>query len=358
MTNENTARSVPAEPTVRVPATLVEALDPEWLTGALANLSGGRKVTSVEQVELLRTVATKVRFAVTFDGMEGKQSFCLKGLLDADETTARGGATCVHEGDFYSKIAPHLSVQVPHCVAAIADREAQQGVIIMRDLVVAGGRFCSALEPFSADDAAASLEQITRLHAGSNLLKTAPWIKPRAASLARMPFLTEAILQELLDGPRGDNLSPTVRSAARLFAAMRAFADKDEARPQFLVHGDAHAGNIFRTVQGAGLIDWQILQRSGWAVDVAYHTCAVLPVEVAEREERNLLRHYLGLMRGSGQILPDEEQAWRQYREAVVYGYFLWAITRRVDPAITVQFVDRLGRAVMRHDSYALLGVA
>ena len=117
-------------------------------------------------------------------------------------------------------------------------------------------------------------------------------------------------------------------------------------------------GNIFRTAQGAGLIDWQVLQRGGWAVDVAYHFCAVLPVELAEREERRLLGEYLGWMRGAGFVMPDEEEAWLQYREAVVYGYFMWGITRRVDPPIIVQFTDRLGRAVMRHDSFALLGVA
>jgi hypothetical protein len=35
----------------------------------------------------------------------------------------------------------------------------------------------------------------------------------------------------------------------------------------------------------------------------------------------------------------------------------LWAITRRVDPPIIVQFNQRLGAAVARHGSHALLGV-
>ena len=34
--------------------------------------------------------------------------------------------------------------------------------------------------------------------------------------------------------------------------------------------------------------------------------------------------------------LPGEEEAWQQYREAVIYGYYLWGITRRVDPPIIV----------------------
>ncbi len=335
-----------------VPDTLDGALDPGFLSQAL-----GKQVASVEIVELLRTVATKVRFAVTFeDG--STDNYCLKGLLDVDEMSKMGGGTCVLEGDFYLKLAPQLNVQVPEAVAVVSDRTTQQSVLIMKDLIVAGGKFCSALDPFTADEAAESLQQIANLHAGSHLLAGLDWVRPRAAELARMAHMTPELLQSLLDDPRGVNLSPAVRSGARLIEGMKALADVSENRPQFLVHGDAHAGNIFRNEKGSGLIDWQVLQRGTWAIDVAYHLCAVLPVELAEREERNLLNTYLNMARALGLNLPDAETAWLQYREAVMYGYYMWGITRRVDPPIRIQFTDRLGRAVMRHDSFGLLGVA
>ena len=358
MSDVQATKAIPAELALRVPQTLDEALDPAWLSQALASVGQGGKVIAVETVEVIKTVATKVRFRATFDGAAGTQAFCLKGLLDVDEMTKMGGSTCVLEGDYYLKLAPELNVQVPEAVAVVTDREAKQSVLIMRDLIAAGGRFCSALEAFTVDDAASSLAQIAHLHAGSGLLERTPWVVPRIASLARMPHMTAEILQGLLDGPRGDNLSSAVRNGARLIAGMQALGDKDAGRPQFLVHGDSHAGNIFRTARGSGLIDWQVLQRAGWAIDVAYHLCAVLPVELAEKEERNLLNHYLELGRGHGLVLPDAEEAWLQYREAVMYGFYMWGITRRVAPDITIQFTDRLGRAVMRHESHALLGVA
>lgn len=351
-------RPVPAQPKVRVPATLEEALEPVWLEQALADVSGGKAVAQVEQVEVIRTVATKVRFAVAFAGEAQKRHFCLKGLLDVDEATARGGPTCVLEADFYGKVAPAIEARVPEAVATVIDRDAQQAVTIMRDLIVDGARFCSALDPFTADDALQSLQQLSRLHAKSAFLDGADWIRPRVAELAKMTFITTEILQELLDGPRGDNLSPEVRSAARLVAAMKALAERNAGRPQFMIHGDAHAGNIFRASEGMGLIDWQLLQRGGWALDVAYHVNAVLPTEIAEAEERGLLTEYLRMMRGHGMAMPGEEDAWAQYREAVTYGYYLWSITRRVDPAVTIQFTDRLGKAVMRHESFDLLGVS
>lgn len=336
MTDQQTRRP-PAQPRIAVPATLAEALDPDWLAQALADDSGGRAIAAVEQVELIRTVATKVRFAVTFaDG--GRGSYCLKGLLDVDAMTARGGPTCVLEADFYGKVAPVADVRVPRAVTTVIDREAQQAVTIMRDLIVDGATFCSALDPFAADDALMSLDQLSRLHAQSAFLAGADWIRPRAAELAKMSYVTPEMLQELLDGPRGDNLSPRVRSAANLAAAIRALAERDAARPQFMIHGDAHAGNVFRTAQGMGVIDWQLLQRGGWALDVAYHLNAVLPTEVAEMEERRLLGEYLAMMRGHGMAMPGEEEAWLQYREAVTYGYYLWSITRRVPSCERSQF--------------------
>jgi hypothetical protein len=56
---------LPSQPQIAVPATLAEALDAQWLAGALADIAAGRGITKVEQVEVIRTVATKVRFAVT-----------------------------------------------------------------------------------------------------------------------------------------------------------------------------------------------------------------------------------------------------------------------------------------------------
>lgn len=336
-----------------VPATLAEVLDPGFIGGVL-----GEAIAAVETVEVIRTVATKVRFrAAPADGGPVR-ALCVKGLLDVDAMTARGGATMVKEADFYGRIAGAVDVRVPVCVRGVVDRDAQQALVFMRDLIGDGARFCSAHEPFSADAAADSLGQLARLHAGRGLLASNPWITRRVSDLAEMKYVTVEQLQDMLDGPRGTALDGAARDAGRLVAGLRALAVRDAERPQFLVHGDAHAGNIFVDGQGrAGLIDWQLLQAGGWALDVAYHLCAVLPVALAESEERRLLAHYLAEMRALDCAVPDAEEAWRQYREATVYGYYLWGITRRVAPEIIRLFITRLGSAVARHGAFDLLGV-
>jgi hypothetical protein len=343
---------------LEVPRTLAQALDRAWLTQALAPVTAGAPVSAVETVEVIRTVATKVRFTAAFDGARGgREAFCLKGFLDVDSEMARGGAVTVLEADFYAKLAPKLAVRVPDCAATVIDRKAQLGIVIMRDLIEQGARFCTALQAFTADEAAHSLEQLAQLHASRAPLAELPWIRRRIGELARAQYVTQPMLQEMLNGPRGEGLSARTRDAALLIQAMKALAVRDESGPQVLVHGDSHAGNIFRTAQGPGLIDWQLLQRGGWALDVPYHIAAVLPVEVAESEEQALLAHYLDAVRRLGGEAPGPEQAWTQYRASVVYGYYLWSITRRVEPAIINVFVGRLGASVTRHDSYRLLGL-
>ncbi len=348
------------EKILKPPCTLAEATDKDWLTQALVPVSGGAAIESVEVVEVIKTMATKVRFAVRFAGSAQSQGFCLKGFLDVDAATAKGGATTVREADFYGQIAPLISVRTPTCVSSIIDREGQQGVIIMRDLIKDGARFCSALEAFSVDQAAQSLEQIARLHVNAKLLERFSWVDNRIAQLARAQYVPQPMLQELLDGPRGEGLPARTRDAAVLIAGMKALAREDGAQKQTLVHGDAHAGNIYMTSAGPGLakpglIDWQLLQKGSWALDVPYHICAILDVADAEREERRLLSHYLETVRALGGDAPDPDTAWLRYRVSIVYGYYLWSITRRVDPAIINVFVQRLGAAVSRHDSYGLL---
>ena len=124
-----------------------------------------------------------------------------------------------------------------------------------------------------------------------------------------------------------------------------------------MIHGDAHAGNIFETSGGPGLIDWQLVQRGVWAADVAYHIGAVLDIDDRRRSEFDLLRHYLTRLSIYGVEPPAWEEALVQYRRYLAYGLHLWAMTQFVDDNITTQFVQRLGQAVADNESFQLLSV-
>lgn len=337
-------------------------MSPEWLTQALSRAYPGVEVTSVAIVEILRTMAVKIRFTVEYAKPQPgvPTAFCIKGFFDVAPDIARAAFTEIREGDFYAQIAPGLSMRLPRCVYAGADRQAQVGLILMEDLIAQGAHFLSALDTVGVDVAAQTLGQIAKLHASHTTpeaLARVAWVPEQLATMDPTGYVTAEQLQTMLDGPRGEGLAPRTRSAERLARGLRALAEQNRGWRQVLVHGDTHAGNIFMTKDGPGLIDWQVLQRGGWALDVGYHICALLPVEVAAQNEQKLLAHYLELLAAEGVEPPPFDEALVQYRWAVIYGYYMWAITRRVDPAVINVFVNRLGSAVERNGSYDLAGI-
>lgn len=342
-----------------IPRTLDGALDPDWLSAVLTPISNGARVARVEIVDPLQinqlVKSTIVRFRAHFD--DGTSAgLCLKGYLDRAED--KPAATAVRESRFYSELADKVTFRHPDPVAMPCDREAQHGIHYMRDMVEQGVHFCSALEPFDANRTARSLEQLARLHTSHLQLgpvQNLDWTGRQIDWLAEI--MKVEMLQGLLADERAEGIPEAQRDAPRLIAGLKALSAVDATRPAFLIHGDCHAGNVFETKDGAGLIDFELLQQGGWALDVAYHIAATLPVDVAEQEERNLLRHYLDTAKSLGGDVPDDEEAWNQYRVSPVYGFFLWGITRTVKREIINAFCNRLSHSVARHDSYKLLGV-
>ena len=359
-------RDVPVTPdmlqevSAEVPETLEGALDPAWLSRALAHLENGAPVATVELADIVKAMAAKVRVAVTFEGVPDKvYRLCIKGFLDHDLAPGAGGLTTLRESDFYAQIAPKITMLTPPCVSLVTDREAHRCILIMSDMIAEGVHFYNALEPLTADQVEETLDQLARLHAHPELLQGRDWIPCRIENLVRgESFITWERIQELMLGERRADLPETTLDAALLKKGIEALAARNASQAQTLLHGDCHPGNVYRTADNRlGFTDWQLIQHGHWSLDIAYHIASVLPVDVAEKEERRLLEHYLACLARHGGKTQDWESAWLDYRVAQVYGFYQWAITQRVDPPITNQAFKRLGAAVTRHDSYRLLGL-
>jgi hypothetical protein len=229
----------------------------------------------------------------------------------------------------------------------------------MEDLEARGARCFSPHAPFGPDQAAATLEELARLHAhfwGDARLAADPWMQPKYPWIAGL--IDDETLDALLLGARGEGIPSGVRRASRIRAALGALGARHATRPACLLHADAHAGNLFEDDDGhAGLVDWQNYEFGHWSMDVAYHIGSVFDPDDRAGCERDLLAHYLGCLAGSGVDPPAFDGAWDDYRTALAYGYFMWAITRRVDARTTVLLNRRLGTAVADHNSFELLGV-
>jgi len=328
------------------PLDAAEVLSPDWLTIAL-----GRPVSTVTEVWRQENVATKIRFTAD------DEALCVKGYFGP--SSAAFIATGSREARFYSELAPMLPLQTPACVYTGIDPETKHGVVIMRDLVPEGTTFLTALSPYSSDQVAATLEQLAAMHAAtwdSAPLQSLPWVAPLFESYANV--LPDEELAALVNGPRKEGIPEEVRQPKRIKGALGALARRYAGQPSCLVHADAHAGNLYESADGRpGLIDWATYQLVHWSFDVAYHVGAVLEPEQRAASERDLLAHYLDHRAALGVPAPPFDDAWADFRAALAYGYFMWAITRRVEERVMLTFNRRLGTAVTDHDSYALLGV-
>ncbi len=347
-----------AEP---APIDLDRVLSPEWLGAALARDGAPAAVESVRVVDIFGPSATKARVELEFGPSSTglHQAYCIKGFFGGDALGYLKSGVQVTEASFYRECAAHLPIRVPDCAYAGVDPATNAGLIVMKDLITAGARFLTALEPYTVEQARGSLDQLARLHATSSTSETLarwPWVRSRIEELTQYQHVPAARVTELMAAERGEGLPEAVRDGDRIYAALAALGRRSASSPACLIHGDAHAGNVFETAAGIGLVDWQLLQRGHWSLDVAYHVAAVLTVEDRRASEEELLRHYLDRYAAYRGAAPDWSEAWARYREALAYGLFLWSITVRVDPPIIRQFIIRLGTAVADHRSMDLLG--
>jgi hypothetical protein len=336
-----------------IPIDRATILDPGWLTESLDLVGDGDRVVAVDAVDSSRTIAEKIRFAVTIEGADGARRthpLCAKGHFE-------DGINSLHtEAAFYRHLRPRLAVRAPRAYYTGVDLEARRGLIVMDDIVAVGGTIGSAHEPYPVATCRDTLGQLALLHASTwdDTALDVEWLAPRIAPMADL-FPTER-LQALLDDGRGADLPPAVRDAEVLTAAMRRTAERPAT---CVLHGDTHSGNSYRDADGRSCwFDWQIAQRGHWSIDVAYHLATVLRVDDRRAHEADLLRHYLGELARHGASAPGFDEAWEAYTTGFTWGYFLWVITRISSRAVVLVHIPRLGAALTDHDTFSRLGVA
>jgi hypothetical protein len=350
---------MPIDELAPAPNDLSEVLSPAWLSRALQGAFPGVMVGHVEVVESLESTARKVRFTVRYTdtgGQDAPTAFCVKGYFNPEYV--QFGSTGIHEVHFYDRLAGRVPIQVPTARYTGVDPESRHGLVLMDDIVARGGEFFDQLGWYDSTTVRTSVTELAGLHARfwEDMLADEEWLAPK---IRRFPgYISDEVLDDLLRGPRAEGLPDSMRDAARLKAGMFALADRYAGQPRTLLHADLHLGNLYRSADGRiGFIDWQNYEFGHWSMDVAYHLGTALRPSVRAESERSLLEYYLEQLAERGGPVLARHEAWEDYRAALLYGYFLWGMTRRVEPHITEELTQRLGRAVLDHDSLEVLGV-
>ena len=350
---------MPIDELAPAPNDLSAVLSPAWLSQALQGAFPGVVVGTADVVQSLESTARKVRFRVSYKETADHAvptAFCVKGYFNPEYV--QFGYTGIHEVNFYERMAARVPIQVPTARYTGIDPESQHGLVLMDDIVARGGEFFDQLSWYDTATVRTSVTELAGLHARfwEDTLAGEGWLAPK---IRKFPgYIHDEVLDELLRGPRAEGFPDSMRDAARLKAGMFALADRYAAKPRTLLHADLHLGNLYRSADGRmGFIDWQNYEFGHWSMDVAYHLTTALRPSVRAENERSLLEYYLEQLAERGGPVLTLHEAWEDYRAALLYGYFLWGITRRVEPRITEELTQRLGQAVLDHDSLEVLGV-
>lgn len=335
-----------------IPTTLAEVLSPEWLTDALGRRYPGVTVVNTIPGPVEARISTNARFEIEVEGSlpEGlPRHLCAKGYFDLGQPVHRAGEW---EALFYRDISGTLKARVPRCVYAEVDPSSGTAALITEDVVAKGGRFLDPRHPCSAEMVSANLEQYALFHGqtwDSSMIGGLPWLTPRLASSLAARGVDD--LRYNFDGPIGEGVPRGVRQPERLVDCLKALDGMAHASGSWcLVHCDAHMGNIFLGSDGVpGIADWQTVQRGLWFLDVGYQIGTALSIDDRRTFETELLGGYLDKLEEAGGPRLDREVAWTGYLQGLVYGFWMWGITRFVKPEITSLHLARLGAAVEDH---------
>ncbi|WP_244931543.1 ecdysteroid 22-kinase family protein [Nocardioides sp. W7] len=300
-----------------IPA-LIEELTPAWLSEAL----GGR-VTAVRS-EPVGTGQIGTCHRLHLEGEGVPETVLAK--LPAVDPAARELLAGVYRTEtlFYTEVAPTVAIRVPTCHHAEMSRDSGAFVLLLEDLAPAvQGDQLGGCTVDQARDAAVNL---AGLHGPR-------WCDPTLLDLDGVT-LTDAegatLLAELygpatdifLDG-LGTLLAPEDHDTLRDCVAVTEQWTLARGERFGLVHGDYRLDNLlFPPDGGPGsvAVDWQTLSLGLPARDLAYVLGTGLPVEDRRAHERDLVASYHSALVGHGAASYSAEQAWGDYRFAMLQG--------------------------------------
>lgn len=334
-----------------IPDTLDEALALPWLSSVI-----GAEVTTVTPGPIDNRVSTNQPIHVEIaDGTT--RDLWIKGYFNEFGKRFRNAG--VPEAMFYRELVGDTGIRTLRAVFAAADPRTDANVIVTEDVLGDSAVFLNALSDYTVEQAALSVEQLATLHAATWLqpaIADAPWLASRLHGYTLKRGVTE--IASNFDGPIGSGVPEPVRDAQRLYDAYKVVtADVPDAAPWSVIHGDPHIGNVYLDRDGRPcFLDWQLVQRGPWYLDLGYHLASALTVEDRRRSEEDLVQHYLGRLTAAGVDAPSGDDLWRGYRRGLIHGFYLWGITMKVDTRITTALLERLGTAVHDHDAFTEVG--
>ena len=340
--------------------TRIEDINAAWLNQIL----GG--VRAAQVIRVVHGTATKICMEIAFEPPRSPQiqRIWIKTGMEPHSADRRMDNVYAGETLYYRQLADRYQTRTPKCYFAATDREGHS-VIVLDDLEAAGAHFIAPAEAGSVDFVARAIEAIARYQAASWMapeLYAVDWLRTGGSHRAYdfISWLYEiSHWREYMQLPRFQKLAPELRNRELLIRAHRRLQDDFWPQaPWALAHGDCHYGQAYQLPGGeVRFLDWQAVQIAHWAHDYSYFVAGALAIDERRRHERELLHHYLGKLNEFGVTpVPDEAQAWLDYRAHLLHGIGWVMCPVQMQPEENCSaFAERFSTAIVDHDSLGLI---
>jgi hypothetical protein len=344
-------------------------ITPDWMTAALSRHHPGAVVDGVRVA--LRDDGTnrRARLALSYSAGSGPATVFAKAVDPEHAELVAMTSGLYHEPRLFTSDV-ELPLDHPTVYAALIDENRSDFLMIMEDVVARGADPRDSTRPMTIEQVADGVRGLARMHSqfwGDRVTTNAAlgWLEPFVA-FEGMQYAPLDIAHERL----GDTVPAeiTAMSGTELFVDIWARyigTLTDAQSPQTLLHGDPHIGNTYvlpddHPGEKVGFLDWQMVRRGNWSLDLGYFLQGALTVEDRRSGERDLLTEYRGALSLPVDEMPDAEDLWLRYRASAAHGLAIWMATSSGGDAwqsaeISVTLAQRYSAAFTDLDTRAAL---
>ncbi|MGV0837924.1 phosphotransferase family protein [Mycolicibacterium thermoresistibile] len=343
-----------------------------WLSTVLSGDGAPVRVASVDVVPI-GTGQTGATYRLTVqyetDRPDLPATFAIK--LPAQDETVRERVTLGYRAEhaFYTRVAAHMAIPVPHCYHCEIGGDGAEFAMLMADMApaVQGDQIAGC----SPDEARLAVTALAGLHGPS-------WCDPQWADVPgiAMPKPDDAAAEGLGEIAKmaaditidklGPRMRPEDRATTLTAMSMVTAWLRTETTRFALMHGDYRLDNMLfdpdRT--RVTVVDWQTMGAGLAARDLAYFTGTSLLPDTRAAVEAELVDTYHRALVGHGVSDYDRETCWNDYRLGMlqvplltVLGFAFAASTERGDDMM-LTMLERGSQAIRELGSMALVNVS
>jgi hypothetical protein len=344
--------------------TLWEGITPKWVSAAIADRHPGAEVDAVKI--LMRDDGTnrRLRLGVTYKSGTGPATLFLKANEPAHRSVHLRNGNLFNEAQLFACGAP-LMVEHPLVYRSLLDKTEGNFLIVMEDLTGRGADPRDATRPMTVDQVANGLRALARMH--SRYWGFSP------STDARLQWVQDFTPTDGWQQGLKNRIPTGLQRASGMLPGTIAGSNRDQIvgwwttyvgsltdRPATLLHADAHIGNTYLLAdQTVGFLDWQVVRRGEWSLDIGYFLVGALTTEDRRKSERDLLEIYRSQLKVPASDRLTREQMWLRYRTTPAHGLAIWLSTLGTDgwqsKDVCLALVERYSSAFVDLDTLKAL---